>query len=151
MHVLLWTGIVTVFLKDFFALPRPSDVDVNVKLINKDYLNSTAFDSMGAQSFFGALPPEVVDHFRSVDGTSFGLPSGHVSITTALWSSVFGLFRPAWVKALSVALIVLIPITRMYLGRPFLEFLRAAIVGLVVLISTTKISIKLGFYQRPKR
>jgi len=120
MHVLIWTGVVTTFLKEYFALPRPCDVDSNVKLINKDYQNPTKFESMGARHFLGGLPHEVVIYFRNVADYSYGLPSGHVSSTTALWAAISQLFQQSWVKTMSIALVILMPITRMYLGRHFL-------------------------------
>ncbi len=132
LHVLLWTSFVTTFLKEYFALPRPSDVDLNVKLINKDYSNPTRFNGMGASHFFGGLPQEVILYFRNLQDYSHGLPSGHVSSTTAIWGSVSQLFQQLWIKILAISLIVLMPITRMYLGRHFLiDVLGGLIVGLV--------------------
>ncbi len=120
LHVLLWTGFVTSLLKDYFGLPRPCDVDINVKLINKGYSNATIFDSMGATHFFGGLPSKVIEYYRNVYDYSFGFPSGHVSLTTALWGGIVQLFQKSWVKVLSIILIVLMPLTRMYLGKHFL-------------------------------
>lgn len=131
LHVLLWTGFVTTFLKEYFALPRPCDVDLSVKLINKDYLNPTKFDSMGASRFLGGLPHDVVTYFRNIENYSHGLPSGHVSATTALWGAIYQLFQQRWVKILSIALVVLMPITRMYLGRHFLvDVLGGILIGM---------------------
>ncbi len=135
LHVLLWTSFVTTFLKEYFALPRPSDVDLNVKLINKDYSNPTRFSGMGARHFFGGLPQEVISYFRNLQDYSYGLPSGHVSSTTAIWGSVSLLFQQLWIKMLAVSLIILMPITRMYLGRHFLiDVLGGLIVGLVFVL-----------------
>jgi len=53
MQAMLWNGMTSLFLKDVFALPRPSDVDVNVKFIGQDIPNSSPFDRMGAKTFFG--------------------------------------------------------------------------------------------------
>jgi membrane-associated phospholipid phosphatase len=131
LHILLWTGFATNFLKEYFALPRPSDVDSNVRYINTGYPNPTKFDSMGARSFLGRLPDEVVTYFRSIEGMSYGLPSGHVSAATALWGGMYQLFQQQWVRVLSIALIALMPITRMYLGRHFLaDVLGGIIVGM---------------------
>lgn len=120
LHIVLWTGVATNFLKEFFALPRPTDVDLNVRFTGTDYINPTKFDSMGARSFFGRLPDEVVTYYRGIAGHSFGLPSGHVSSTTALWAGMYTVFRQPWVRILSVAIVILMPITRMYLGRHFI-------------------------------
>lgn len=135
LHVLLWTGFVTAFLKEFFALPRPCDVDLNVKLINKDYQNPTMFVSMGASHFLGGLPDNVIAYYRSMQNYSHGFPSGHVSSTTALWGSIFLLFQRQWVKTLSIVLVALMPITRMYLGRHFLvDVLGGFLLGMVFVL-----------------
>ena len=121
LHVSLWAVFVAIFLKNYFALPRPFNVDLNIKLINRGYQNSTIFDSMGARHFLGGLPNDVVTYFRNTTNDhSYGLPSGHVSLTTALWGSIFQLFQQLWVKVLAIALVVLMSITRMYLGQHFL-------------------------------
>ena len=120
LHVSLLTGFVTIFLKEYFALPRPYDIDLNVKLINSDFENPSKFDGMGARHFLGGLPNNVVTYFRNIKDYSHGLPSGHVSLTTALFGSISQLFQPLWVKTLAITLVVLMPITRMYLGLHFL-------------------------------
>ncbi len=136
LHVLLWTSFATTFLKEYFGLPRPSEVDLNVKLINKGYPNPTRFNGMGAHHFFGCLPHEVISYFRNLQDYSYGLPSGHVSSTTAIWGSVFHLFQQMWIKILAISLIFFMPLTRMYLGRHFLiDVLGGLIVGLVFVLT----------------
>jgi len=131
LHVLIWTSFVTTFLKEYFSLPRPADVDLNVKLINKDYQNSTRFTGMGASHFFGGLPHEVISYFRNVHDYSYGLPSGHVSSIMAIWGSVFLLFKQSGVKITAILLVALMPIARMYLGRHFpIDVIGGLIVGL---------------------
>ena len=134
-HVSLWTVFAAIFLKEYFALPRPCDVDLHVKLINRNCQNSAKFDSMGARHFLGRLPDDVVTYFRNIKDYSYGFPSGHVSLTTALWVSIYQLFQQLWVKALAIALIVLMPITRMYLGKHFLaDVLGGLLVGVFFML-----------------
>ncbi len=130
LHVLLWTGLTTTLLKEHFALPRPCDVDLNVKLPGSGHQNATRFDGMGARRFWGALPAEAVAFFRDAEDSSHGLPSGHVSTATALWTAISQLFRQPWVRWLAIAIVALMPITRMYLGRHFLaDVLGGLLVG----------------------
>ncbi|MDR4496918.1 MAG: phosphatase PAP2 family protein [Candidatus Scalindua sp.] len=134
-HVSLWTVFATIFLKEYFALPRPCDVDFHVKLINRNYQNSAKFDSMGASHFLGRLPDDVVTYFRNIKYYSYGFPSGHVSLNTALWISISQLFQQLWVKTLAIALIVLMPITRMYLGEHFLaDVLGGLLIGVFFML-----------------
>jgi membrane-associated phospholipid phosphatase len=119
LHVLLWTAGITALLKIFFALPRPCDVDLNVKLINKEYPNPTTFESMGASHFWGGLPHEVITYYRNIKDYSYGIPSGHVSSTTVFWGAISQLSQQIWIRMLAIMLIVFMPLTRMYLGRHF--------------------------------
>ena len=134
LHILIITGIFTEFLKGLFALPRPSDVDSGVLLPGNDYPNSSPFANMGATGFFNLLPDNVVRYYRGLEGTSYGLPSGHTSTAAALWGSIYIIFQKNWVKIISIALIILIPLSRIYLGRHFLaDVLAGYIVGFTIL------------------
>lgn len=131
MQAMLWNGMTTLFLKDIFAIPRPCDVDVNVKLIGKDIPNATPFDSMGAKSFFGGLPKDVVSVLREDPISTWGFPSGHTSNAITLGGLLVLLFRKWWVRVIAVAMIVFIPLSRMYLGLHFLaDLLGGFILGM---------------------
>lgn len=135
MQAMLWNGMTTLFLKDIFAIPRPSDVDVSVKLIGQDTPNATAFTSMGAKTFFGGLPQDVVSALRESPISSWGFPSGHTSNAMTLGGLLFLVFRKWWVRVLAVAMIVFIPLSRMYLGRHFLaDLLGGYVLGFVFVL-----------------
>ena len=134
-HVLLWTVFAAIFLSEYFALPRPYDVDLNVKQLFRNYTNSTILDSMDAHHFLGGLPDDAVTHFRNTKNYSYGFPSGHVSLITALWISISQLFLQLWVKALAIALIVLTAIARMYFGLHFLaDVLGGILIGVFFML-----------------
>jgi len=134
LHLVLWTAITTEILKDVFALPRPSHVDSAVLLLGKGYKNPTLLQGMGAKSFFGLLPPESIEYIRRLRFDSFGLPSGHTSGAVALWGGMATLYRKRFLTISCVVLIVLIPLSRIYLGRHFLaDILGGYIVGLIFL------------------
>ena len=120
VHVVAWNGLTTFCLKEYFSLPRPANVDLNVKLLGKSYPNPTHFESMGAKGFFGGLPEQVVEYLRAHPIDSWGFPSGHTSHAMALWASIFMFFKKTWVRIIVVVMIVFIPLSRMYLGQHFL-------------------------------
>src|SRR5664279_3150743 len=39
VHIMIWTGMANSFLKDFFNLPRPIDVDETLRIPGIDYNN----------------------------------------------------------------------------------------------------------------
>lgn len=127
-QVLLWTAIVTSILKDAFALPRPVDVDALVRDVTGERNIPTPYTGRGAGSFLDLLPPDVVAYFRSMPHISFGFPSGHCSTTIGVSGSAAILWRKPWLLFTTVALVVLMPLSRMYLGRHFLADVLGGIV-----------------------
>jgi len=116
-HIVLWNGIITFSLKEVFALPRPANVDLNVKLLGESDPNPTHFESMDAKSFFGRPPGYVVEALRVNPIDSWGFPSGHTSSAVALWGSIIIFFKKTRIWMIAAAIIVFIPFSRMYLGR----------------------------------
>ncbi len=135
VHIVLWNGIITFSLKEIFALPRPANVDRNVKLLGKSDPNPTHFESMGAKGFFGGPPGDVVEALRVNPIDSWGFPSGHTSSAVALWGSIIIFFKKIGIWVIAAAMIVFIPFSRMYLGRHFLaDVLGGYILGFVVML-----------------
>ncbi len=135
MQILLWTAVLTVFFKDYFALPRPFHVDSTLALLDGQLPDASLviYEKGGAKGFFDPLPSEVVQYYREAEGVAYGFPSGHTSITVALWGAIFVLFSSLWLRYLSLALILLIPFSRIYLGVHFLaDVLGGYVLGLVV-------------------
>jgi len=136
LQLLLWSALLNSVLKDFFSLPRPVHVDANV--LNNGTPSGAPFTSMGASSFLGALPPAVVEHLRATipsGSDEFGFPSGHVQSCTVLWGSSSLLWDSRVVRWLAPFVIVLMALSRLYLGRHFLADVLggAALGGAVVL------------------
>ena len=61
-QTVIWTHLLTGIFKSYFALPRPLDVDANIKLLDSGIANTAPFKSMGAANFLGKLPDEVVNY-----------------------------------------------------------------------------------------
>ena len=91
IETVLWTVILTTILKELLALPRPSDVDSLVRILDP-----------------GAM-----------DQSPFGFPSGHCSLTIATWGTLALLFRKRWLLVPGIFFAILMPLSRMYLGRHF--------------------------------
>jgi membrane-associated phospholipid phosphatase len=135
-QTLLWTAIVTSTLKSVFALPRPVDVDALVRDVTGERNVPTPFTDRGASSFFGFLPADVVAWFRSVPvHISYGFPSGHCSTSVAVTGSAAILWRRAWLLAFALAMVLLMPLSRMYLGRHFLaDVLGGILIGFIAVL-----------------
>ncbi|MGD8536743.1 MAG: phosphatase PAP2 family protein [Candidatus Aminicenantes bacterium] len=135
VHLVLWNGIITNSLKELFSLPRPANVDSNILLLGENFPNPTPFTDMGAKSFFGRLPQNVVDYLRVNRIDSWGFPSGHSSMAIALWGSISLFFKKIWVWIIAGMMIIFIPLSRMYLGRHFLaDVMGGLLLGFLVLL-----------------
>jgi len=130
----LWTLAVTDLLKTTVALPRPVDVDSTLRQLDTGAPNKATFIAAGGRSFLGLPAEQAIEYYRAVTGYSFGFPSGHVSSATAFWGGAALLFRRRWMMPAALAMIVLMAISRMYLGRHFLaDVLGGGLVGVAVL------------------
>ncbi len=133
VQIVAWNAVLTDVLKAAFALPRPEAVDSTLLQPGDTDPEIVPFARMGASSFWAGLPAEVVAHYRALGEFSYGLPSGHCSVTTAMWTSLAALFRRRWLWILTLALILLMPLSRMYLARHFIADVVAGVaVGLLV-------------------
>jgi len=143
--VLIWTGAITFFFKEYFNLPRPFHVDNTVQLLDGKLPGKTAFNfsKQGATSFWAGLPAEVLTEIRQSEGVENGFPSGHSSIAIAFWGALAFLFRKRWVVGLSIALMLLIPLSRIYLGVHFLADVVGGItLGAIILAIFYRIVLK---------
>jgi membrane-associated phospholipid phosphatase len=146
MQAMILNGLTSLWLKEIIALPRPAQVDLNVKLIGSSAPNLTPFESQGAKSFFGRLPQNVVASLRANPPHSWGFPSGHTSNAMTLGGLLFLIAKKRWVKVLSVAFVLFVPLSRMYLGRHFLaDVLGGYIIGLVFVLLFYKGVLKNGW------
>ncbi len=129
--ILLWTALFTFILKDYFDLPRPFHVDSSLEFLDGQLPDDTdfSFHQRDAIGFWEGLPSDVLEVTRRSDGVENGFPSGHTSIAIAFWGGLAMMFRKRWMWTLATAMMILIPLSRIYLGVHFL----ADVIGGVVL------------------
>lgn len=134
VQIAVWNGLATDVLKEYFFLPRPEAVDATLLQPGDAEPEIAPFVRMGAPGFWEPLPEEVLSYYRASGEFSRGFPSGHVSITTALWGSMALIFRKPALLALALTLIPLMMLSRMYLARHFLaDVLGGVVVGLLMI------------------
>lgn len=134
--VLMWTGAITFFFKDYFDLPRPFHVDNTLDLLDGQLPDGASFDfeKRGASNFWGGLPTDVLQMTRQAKELENGFPSGHSSIAVAFWGALALLYRKRWISFIAIALLTFIPLSRIYLGVHFLaDVLGGMILGGLIL------------------
>lgn len=133
-QAVLWTELLTGFLKGIVALPRPSDVDSRVALIAGDATNDTPFIAAGGAGVFDLPAAEVIRAVRLREAASFGFPSSAVSTTAAFWGGAALVFRSSRLLGIAAAVVTLMALSRLYLGRHFVADVAGGIlVGAAVL------------------
>jgi membrane-associated phospholipid phosphatase len=133
-HVVVWGAVVLFLVKHSVALPRPWMVDRTVRLLGSGAPNLAPFERMGAPGFWDTLPEAVVSHHRVQADASQGFPSGHVSQTVACWGALALMYRKPWLTAVAGALVLLMPLSRLYLGMHFLaDVLGGLVLGAALL------------------
>lgn len=129
-QIVSWNEALTGWLKAWWALPRPADVDSTVQLLDFDGGRPGPFRERDAGGFWEPLPGDVVAHYRGLPRHNWGLPSGHVSAMTALGGTIAVLWRRWWLGVAAMVVVVAMGLARMYLGRHFLaDVLAGAVVG----------------------
>jgi membrane-associated phospholipid phosphatase len=133
-EAVLWTELVTGFIKETLALPRPSDVDSRVRLLADGGTNPTSFTAAGGKGLFDLPDPRAMAAVRIGPAPSYGFPSSAVSTATAFWGGAAMLFRSGSLAAFGTVLVALTAVSRLYLGRHFIaDVAGAAALGCVVL------------------
>lgn len=119
-HVMIWVNVTNNFLKEYLALPRPVDIDSTLKVFGTDY-NHIDLDSANhsAGGFFKSLSPDIIAHCRNAGLQSPGFPSGHTAGAAGVWPVLAWLTRNKWMWVISVLFIILIMLSRMFLGAHF--------------------------------
>jgi membrane-associated phospholipid phosphatase len=100
----------------YWCLERRTGARLTLLFLVSAYVNAVA------KVFFNQPRPALYDTrvwaYSDVGGSG-GLPSGHTQNTLVLWGYLAAKFRRAWLWIVAGLLIVLIPLSRLYLGVHF--------------------------------
>lgn len=112
--------------EEFFLLGLPVIywcVDARIGLrMGVILLLNGALNSVLKLAFFGPRPYWVNPQVRALASeTSFGVPSGHAQIATGLWGMLASQVKRPWAWAAAIFLILMIGLSRLYLGVHFLH------------------------------
>jgi membrane-associated phospholipid phosphatase len=133
-QAVLWTELLTGFVKELVAFPRPSDVDRRVSLMLDGATNQTRFTAAGGKGFLDLPDPRAIAAVRLGPDASFGFPSSAVSTVTAFWGGAAMASRSSRLLGAAAAIIALTALSRLYLGRHFIaDVAGGAVLGAVVL------------------
>ena len=132
LNMLGWSVLVMLAGKNYADYPRPIAVDASLESFSEE---KTQIDltEMQPNGFFERFSPELLAKTRASDIGRYGFPSGHVIMITVIWIGMALLFRKRWLWALSILMVLLTAISRMYLGMHYLgDVVGGLIIGLLL-------------------
>jgi len=106
-----------------------------ILLVSGGLNNILKFGFASPRPFF--ISKEVIPH---VDATGFGFPSGHSQNAAGIWGLLSTSTKEGWLKVISITLIIIIGLSRIFLGVHFLhDVLFGWLVGLILLFVFIKL------------
>lgn len=99
------------------------------------FLLSVVTNSVLKDALLQPRPFELDPSVKLAEAAGFGLPSGHAQSSTVVWGSIGAWAHNGWVWLLGISLIVLIGVSRVYLGVHFpTDVLAGWLIGIVLLV-----------------
>jgi len=143
LQLLLWTALAVEALKILVAFPRPDFVDNRILDLEYGTKSTSPFIGNDTQGILAFPGRQVLTAFRFQDAfiySSFGFPSGHAALTTALWGGCAIVFKSRTIRTLTPFAVVLVSFSRIYLGRHFIaDVVGGAVIGLAALLIFTSL------------
>lgn len=91
---------------------------------------SSSLNDLLKMGFHSPRPFWVSETVRAVEYEgSFGIPSGHAQISASIWGLLAGKLKQSWIWAVTILLILMIGVSRLFLG---VHFLRDVISGWLI-------------------
>ncbi len=153
IHAFFWTIVVTQLLKSWVNLPRPIDIDANLRIISED-INQIKIPS-NATNTPVKLNAETVQHARSHYLISGGFPSAIMAKASLFWLSIWHFYRQNWLLLSAIIVLFLSAITSLYFGENFgIDILAGVILGISIYFIVFRLLYKAPrleeFAQKPR-
>ena len=144
LNIVGWGVLIMLGAKNYFDYPRPLAVDVTLENFRREQTTTNYLD-LQPNGFFEVFSEELLIKIRSSDVARHGLPSGHVMIITAAWLGLALLIRKKRLYVISISLILLTFVSRMYLGMHYLgDVSLGLLLGVGIVYLFTKLYDKTG-------
>jgi len=132
LNILGWGVLIVVAAKQYVDYPRPIAVDATLESFGKEKIQ-TNLTHLQPNGFFELFSKEILLKTRDSDIGRQGFPSGHVAIITAVWLGMAFMFRKPWLCVVSISMVLLTILSRLYLGVHYLgDTIGGLVLGLVL-------------------
>ncbi len=142
----VWTMILIFFV--YLCIDKRKGFGVGATAMTAHYINGILKIIFRVPRPWVKYPGEIIP-LRQSTATGYSFPSGHSSIAGSLYYSLYRLFKNRAVRTFSVILLVLIPLSRIYLG---VHWPLDVIFGLAVGVGTASFVEKFAsIYDNPEK
>jgi membrane-associated phospholipid phosphatase len=132
LNILGWGVLVMLSTKNYADYPRPIAVDASLESFGEEKTQAD-YSALQPKGFFERFSPQLLAKTRASDIGRLGFPSGHVITMTVIWIGLALLFRKRWLWVLSILVVLLTAISRMYLGMHYLgDVVGGLMIGLLL-------------------
>ena len=132
LNILGWGVLFVIGAKAYFDYPRPIAVDSTLNSFGREKVQEN-LSFLQPVEFLEVFSNELLLKIRASNVARQGFPSGHVMIITCVWLGMALLFRKRWFYALSISMIALTILSRLYLGVHYLgDVLGGLLFGLML-------------------
>lgn len=105
------------------------------KLLGLAFFISVGINTIFKQAFRGPRPYWLDPSIGILETEGYGIPSGHTQSSTALYLLVAGWIRKGWVWFLAFLMILLMGLSRIYLGDHFIsDVVGGFLLGIIILV-----------------
>ena len=147
LNLVGWGILLMLFAKHTIDYPRPIAVDSTLESFNRE-ITKVDYSNLQPTGFFEGFSDELLVIIRKSEIGRQGFPSGHVMIITAMWIGMALLFKKRWLWIISISLVVLTIISRMYLGVHYLgDVVGGLLFGILVVLVFNELFKKLNLFD----
>lgn len=114
----------------YWSIDKHIGIRITILFLFSSYINNLV------KSIFKQPRPFQLDHrVKSlVSQGGYGFPSGHTQETVVIWGFLATCFQKTWVRVLAIIMIIMVPLSRIYLGVHFpTDIIGGYILGLLVI------------------
>ena len=141
----LITGLLIDGLKRGIKFPRPSHIDIRVIEPGRAPI-SPLLENGGGKNFWALPSAKALETVKIQPDWSYGFPSGHVASAATFFLGLAFFFRSRGLLAFSIIWVLLMALSRMYLGRHFIADVLGGIgVGIIAVIIAAVLLRSLNF------
>ncbi|MDA3910607.1 MAG: phosphatase PAP2 family protein [Bacteroidales bacterium] len=131
IHAFFWTIVINQLLKSWINLPRPVDIDANLRILGEN-INQIKAPSKPSNTPVN-LNAESIEYARNNYLISGGFPSAIMAKASIFWLSIWHFYKQNWLLLSAAVILVFSAITALYFGENFgIDIIAGVVLGILI-------------------